>query len=297
MMVQAGVFGASTAKVDPMTRCPQCGAFGDPHQGLCAVCATGLEEVRRPHRRDRFDREASLKMAAVDSFIDNPPNDDSDAPLVRIARFRNAAEAGYFADALRRAEQIPTEVAVDEEREAMHGSWSVRFALLVPEPRAESAALALKRLISETNDEWSEPEDFPEQEFPEQEPAPFDACRDAAVARAVDDTEAAFEPAGVNWVPIVITLAFGSAAFVSARKVIEAPRAQPVGAPIGARHETLWDEMSDDPTPWRQPHLNGRGVRELVISPRGDHAILREDTNGDGRFESERVFPLERAGR
>src|SRR3972149_10277819 len=108
-----------------MARCPLCGGYSTDGRSWCESCRQTSE-----YCNDADDRAIPV----------HDVNSHDTAPLVRIARFQSAAEAGYFADALRRAEKVPAEVAVDEEREAMHGSWSVRFTLLVPEPWAEFAA-------------------------------------------------------------------------------------------------------------------------------------------------------------
>ncbi len=277
-----------------MIECPQCGAFTNRHQGWCARCAAELENNAPQGRADRFHRESPTGFVESHSSPGHLDTEIETGALVRIARFQSAAEAGYFADALRRVEQIPAEVTVDEEREATHGSWSVRFALLVPASCAELAALALRRLIDESSDDVAEleTESGAETELP-LEPVLVSSSTGSSPHVRDEVFQESVESAGVNWVPIVITLAVGSAAFVTARKWVEAPRAHPIGAPIGAREEALWDALRDNPTPWRQAHPNGRGVRELVISPQGDRALLREDVNGDGRFDREDVWSLE----
>jgi len=285
-----------------MARCDQCGAFVERNERLCAACTA---DGRPRGSTFSVDSTSAARAAGADFEAPFAGEVDGDAGrLVRIARFRSAAEAGFFADLLNRREIAPAEIAVEEEHDALHGSWAVRFALLVPSLQAETAAVALKRLIEETDDqaglcaydaeEFAAAEEFADEavHVPMAAAVAVEPRWNGAIDAADDESLPLVEASGVNWVPIVLTLAAGSAALFGARKVMEAPRVRAADAPARVRQEGAWADLAKERAPWRQELRNGKGTREMFLLPNPDRAVIREDADGDGRFESERVFLL-----
>lgn len=227
--------------------------------------------------------------------------------LVQIARFKSAAEAGYFADELHRNEQIPAEVAVEEVRESMHAAWSVRFALMVPKERAEAASLSLKKLIEQSNPADAELGD----EFGtkrtslqsvvevDHDCSPGDPCTAFAPERdRFDFEDDSSANARIVLSTIVLVAAGGAFAWFAYRQPANQPRRpeqlRPVPAVPAPLANDFWRKAAQNPAPWRQAHPNGKGTRELVLDPQMNRAVIREDADGDGRFEREEFLPLGR---
>jgi hypothetical protein len=199
-------------------------------------------------------------------------------PMVVIAQFRNAAEAGYFAHELLREADIPAAVTMDESFDALTGYWSTRFVLAVAEEFSESASLCLQRLS-----EHSTPDDRPyHSEFAADDfndPMTDDDWIQPPSEKMADATE----QSNVNWVPIVLTLAAGSIVFWGVRTMHAKPQAQAAAA--GERNQPdVWKLLSTPERPWVQQLENGR--RELRFDSVRREGILYEDLDGDGRFET-----------
>lgn len=206
------------------------------------------------------------------------PREDHSPGLTPIARFLNAAEAGYFAHELKLSRNLPVTVQAEEDFDAVSGHWSTRFVLAVPTASAEVSARALQELVRQTEiEEYSS--DFPAPAFDSDglhsaNSPPFDPFR----------SEEPFDyPQPLNWVPIVVTLAAGSLAFWGVKKLWEPARPK-AAAPANAPRDVLWDMMR---TPhgrqWVQNDAQGKQIR--VLEFHGNEAILREDSDGDQIFE------------
>lgn len=199
--------------------------------------------------------------------------------MAAIARFQNAAEAGYFALELKLHQNIPVTVKAEEDFDAVSGRWSTGFVLSVPRRFAEKAALTLSELVRQTESD----DDLPaipasvEREPLHADPGePFDPL--------TRDDDFAY-PNTINWVPIVVSLAAGSLVIWGVKKLWEPARPQ-AAAPAKAHKDQLWEVMK---TPqgrkWVQQDSAGRRIRELEIDPDGSEAVLREDNDGDEIFE------------
>ena len=66
--------------------------------------------------------------------------EESSGVWAPIARFLNAAEAGYFAHELKLMRNIPVTLRAEDDFDAVSGNWSTGFVLAVPEVWAERAA-------------------------------------------------------------------------------------------------------------------------------------------------------------
>ncbi len=216
--------------------------------------------------------------------------------MIKLARFTNAAEAGYFAHELASRSRIESQVLVEEDFDAISGFWSTRFALLVHEADLASARDMLQRMIAD--DEYGENELETTETGSWRDPVSSDADYDLERPRfeIVDPRDLQDDPtveAGVNWIPIVLTLAAGSVVFWGVRKIHEEPKPAVMAAPRGHHRGDLWDELTRDKSPWVQRLSDGVGIRELRIDSDRHAIIVREDLNGDGVYEHE--MPYERA--
>lgn len=194
---------------------------------------------------------------------DAVPSDDGEGRRVAIARFQNGAEAGYFADELTRETHFETEVVSRERFDAVHAVWSVDYILLVDRPQAERAARLLTTLVEATGGATEE-ESLPE-------------------------SPASDLPAGV-WFPLILTLAAGSIACFGIERLDQ--RARPPALVVRDRREPpeLWEVLSATRGSWIQKLEGGPGVRELTLDPDTHSARLKEDRDGDGRFDCEWEF-------
>ncbi len=219
--------------------------------------------------------------AGAEHWFDEVQSDDL---LVPVARFKSAAEAGYFAHELLYTEHLPVSLIAEEHFDALDGHWSTRFVLSAPEGMADRAARALAQLIEQTETEET-----------------CDAVSAAGSSRLVmndpADSDRQFDPAtvaieesAVHWVPIVLTLAAGSVALWGVHHLNERPKQQFRAVPAGRQHDDLWEQLSLPARVWTQRLENGRGRRELWIDRKRNIAVIREDADGDGVFEKEVPF-------
>jgi hypothetical protein len=236
-----------------MPRCPECGRLSEA-QELCPRC----------EQRHRHDSNAGARDSATDAADD----------WCTVARFGNAAEAGYFASELELAIGCEPRLVQRDDFDAAHHFWRTSYVLSVPEPLAELAATQLRRIL---DGEPSEPVALARPDWPRE-----GSRREFGDERTTAD---AGTPSGINWVPIVLTLAAGSLVLWAGKKQ-HAPRRP--AAPDDAQRVDIWDALDRDQLPWVQRSNEGSGgVRELVVDAASGHALLREDRDGDGVFESE----------
>ncbi len=216
------------------------------------------------------------------------PSESASLTWTAIARFLNAAEAGYFAHELKVLGEFPVKLRAEDDFDAVSGHWSTGFVLSVPTPSAEQATFALQELVSQTEGEAPLPSladgvgfesDFLDPHGDPYDSQPFDPYP--------EDREFA-EESPFPWGPIIVTLAAGSLAFWSIRTFWKPARPQPA-APVNAPRDVLWDAMR---TPhgrkWVQFDAAGRQIRELEINPAGTEATIKEDADGDQIFERSR---------
>jgi hypothetical protein len=189
-----------------------------------------------------------------------------------IARFANAAEAGYFADELDYALGFEPRLDCRDDFDAVHHHWRSRFVLSVPERHAERAREVLTCLLDGAAAESTNREDRFESAVP-------------FTHRRLDPRSEATRSAGshVKWAPLFLTLAAGSLAFWHGKK-------PPVQRQAFAPQDALRIQLGDAPglrdAPWVQT-VEGGLRRELHFPARDGEAVLREDRNGDGIFERE----------
>jgi hypothetical protein len=207
--------------------------------------------------KERVADDAGLSMA----------DSDGTERRVAIARFRNGAEAGYFADELAREIQVDTEVVAREQFDAVHAAWSVDYMLLVDRPQAERAACLLQTLVEATGGDA------------EEEPTPESPATDLP---------------GRIWVPLILTLAAGSIACFGIERLDQ--RARPPALVVRDPREPpeLWEILARTRGTWVQKLDDGHGVRELTIDPATRSARIREDHDGDGCFDGEWEFSWKR---
>ena len=240
-----------------MPRCGACGRGLAEDQEFCAACEAARDDA-----------------ANVDPGEASP----SGEPMVQVARFNNTAEAGFFADELDRL-QIPVRLHVEENFDAMAGHWRHRMVLLVPESAAASAAAMLREVLEQTDDE------------PERRTVASEAGLNSEVdpwdAPGYETAESASPQSGINWVPIVLTLAAGSAAIWGVRKLNEAPKPNAGPVPVNGREGELWNTLRLPNGGWALNHEEIPGRRQLQIDARRGLVVIQEDADADGVYESE----------
>ena len=229
-----------------MSYCPHCGQPHPSGSKLCPECFPDEENA-----------------VAEDGCGASAPSDDEEGRRVAIARFRNSAEAGYFADELTRETHFETEVVARERFDAVHAAWSVDYILLVDRPHAERAARLLQTLVEATGGETGED--------------------------VLPELPASDLPGGI-WVPLILTLAAGSIACFGIERLDQ--RARPPALVVRDPHEPpeLWEILSATRGAWVQKLEGGRGVRELTLDRDTRSGRLREDHDGDGSFAGEWEF-------
>ena len=259
-----------------MPCCSNCGESFSGDRAVCPDCFRPLID----NADFASDDGAQPSARDADSY-----EDQTDA-LLPIARFNNAAEAGYFAHELLRNENIPASVTMSENFDALSGYWSTRFVLSVSEPLVETATICLQELISQSDtDDIPLETDFSDDDLAQ--PLEYGNEYDSLIDRPMESI--AEEESGVNWVPIVLTLAAGSAVFWGVRTMNAKPR--PEAAAAGREEQAdLWNRLTTPSGKWVQPTEDGRGRRELLFDARRRNGVLREDLDGDGRFET--VIPF-----
>ena len=187
-----------------------------------------------------------------------------DAELVTVARFKSAAEAGFFADQLESVGSIRAVLTSVDDFNAMAGHWGEIVHLRVAAEDAKHAAATLRSLLAESSDE-DEP----------------------TVPAARSDHSEEASAASPNWLPMVLAFAAGSASLFAIQAL---DRAAAAAAPREQLRSTepLLKKLAESRRPWVQT-LPGGGRRELrAESPK--EFVLREDRDADGRFERSRSF-------
>lgn len=243
-----------------MMICPHCGWVGQGESD-CQHCSAELVRTR----------DAGGVRADFDEL-------DADSEWITIARFGNAAEAGYFAHELGPVLKCEPRIEYQDDFDAIAGAWRTRYLLTVPIEIAEHGRIQLAAML-EGNWELDQPGPDADDPFCSAEPTVPGRSQRGANSR-------------INWVPIMLTLAAGSAVFWAGRK---APFVRGPVEPRGAGQRDLLDFLADGADPWVQHGGAGGGRRELRINPRGDGATVVEDTDGDGLFDRELHFPMPRA--
>lgn len=240
-----------------MRQCRKCGHFCSG-SGECGRCQSGGGEAG--------DLSAAATLPA-------------DAEWVVVARFANAAEAGYFANELDFALGIEPRLECCDDFDAIQHHWRSGFALAVPSTNADAARTALQDLLD--SDAAAE--------------VTSESASGAPLAsfRLDRDHHSAEPPRSIGsqikWGPLLLTLAAGSLVIWHSKK--PAPQRQ-LPDPRDALRVPLRDAPGLSDSAWIQSP--GGGVRrELVFPPNGGAARLRVDQNGDGVFESEYAVSIE----
>lgn len=238
-----------------MPFCPNCGC---PLSHSPAECLTYGSESRKPG--DSFVSEA--KPAEEDGL--GAAGDRS----VPIARFRNGAEAGYFAEELYRRAGIETEVVASEQFNGVHAAWSIDYLLMATTEDAAEGARALQDLVNDSGEEADE-----------------NPC---------GDTERSELP-GRIWMPLVLTLAAGSIACWGVERAEKRARLPALVDRDARLPPDLLHVLGSTPGIWRQQDPEGPAVRMLSVDSDERTAVLREDRDGDGTFDGEWQFDWRRS--
>eukprot|EP00913_Durusdinium_trenchii_P008935 g8401.t1 len=250
-----------------MKHCPQCGIRLEYHRDSCPSC----------------DWSLAVNPSARVHEVENEPADASDEPVVAIARFLNAAEAGFFAHTLLNSEEIPASLRAEDDFDAVSGFWTARYLLMVPERMVDAATKALQSVVKR-----SETEDFLDSAGDPNELTHF-GSESVNVTRFAEDPERypADETSTIKWGPVMLTLAAGSLALWGLRELQRPPRVE-----AGPKHGALWDDLSEPSKPWVQ-QLEGDRRRELHFDRQRNRAVIREYTGNRKTAEREFAVPAE----
>lgn len=241
-----------------MRQCRKCGQFHSGQNG-CPRCGPGGGD--EPSRKGAVSAKTGEEWAVV-------------------ARFANAAEAGYFANELDYALGVEPRLDCRDDFDAIQERWRSGFALSVPEAVADRARSVLHDLLdSDSSTDAASDGVTSDHSIP----ASFDGCEE----EAEPPKSAASQ---IKWGPVLLTLAAGSLVIWHGKKL--APQRQPAD-PRNAMRIPLRDAPGLSDSTWIQSP--GGGVRrELAFPADGQPARLREDRNGDGVYEREYSISIDK---
>lgn len=236
----------------------------------CATCGwpAGLDETC-PRCRSATETPQAVSTCSIGTA------DAADEAWEVVARFGNAAEAGYFANELEYAIGCEPRLEHCDDFDPISHFWRTSYVLSVPGQRGELARTQLRRILDGEAIE-------PVHEADGRSPG-GGALRSSVDSQVLAEAGAS----GINWVPIVLTLAAGSLVLWAGKKA-HFPRRP--AAPDEALRIDVWDVLGRDQAPWIQQPDGDRGVRELRIDAATGRAVLREDADGDGVFERETEY-------
>jgi hypothetical protein len=189
-----------------------------------------------------------------------------------VARFGNAAEAGYFADELDYALGVEPRLDCRDDFDAVHHHWRSRFVLSVPVQHAEQAHKILACLLDGETPVPAHRDDDLTSAAPFHHPRPTMRSETSGSVGS-----------SVKWAPVLLTLAAGSLVFWHGKKP---PMQRQPPAPRDALRIQLGDAPGVRDAPWVQT-VEGGLRRELHFPATDGEAVLREDRDGDGVFERE----------
>lgn len=229
-----------------MLRCLHCGNVCN-RDGGCAHCDDRPAEF---HASDNLEAE-------------------TDAGWTVIARFANAAEAGYFANELEYVLGFEPRLDCRDDFDAIHHYWRSGFVLSVPEPLADRARTALRQAL-----------DSESEERPAQDGVPAAAVPVLFPRRFVDQHAARSNGSAIKWGPLFLTLAAGSLVIWHGKKP---PLHRAPAQPDRAERIPLREVPGLHDAGWVQDRGGVR--RELIFAAPGADGTLREDRDGDGVYE------------
>ena len=207
-----------------------------------------------------------LEHAANEEGVDSDsPAQPRNTDVVQAARFTNAAEAGFFVHELESELGIAGELEQREHFNAIHGTWHADYALFVARDHAPRVAEFLRGLRDETED-------------------------DAGAWRAPGESPAKSGSLGSRWMPVLITLAAGSVAYLGVTKLEEPPR--PPALHVNRAADALWRELARGD--WTQAHPEGKGTRRMRLDAARRTVIIEDDLDHDGRIDRAHEYSLPR---
>ena len=244
-----------------------------------------------------------------------------------IARFRSAAEAGYFAHELDRVAEIEATVHVSESFDGLTGAWQPWFILHVAPPQMSRATELLADWLEHgggvsegpggtggmpgTGRAGAVAGDLPAASgvLPRHE----SAGREGGAEDFADESDRfrlEADESGIPWWPVMLTLAAGSLVVWTARRwhqpVVGANQGRPMKPEdlpaarlpqdLSGRWVWLGPNLPDNEPGGERAEGGNRaigGEDRPVISIRSDGrgTVIRSDHDGNGQYEVEYRFP------
>lgn len=227
------------------------------------------------------------ELAGSPTESQNPDVEVPDVPFAALARFRFAADAGYFADELQGQFRIPATVRLEESFDTVTAQAVVAFVLSVPVKQTDEAIPRLRELIEAA--QTGEYDGVPGGLDGPVAPVP-------ATATLVDaDSEASVTvtagPRFPSWMFLVLVCA-GAVILIQSRQNELVPEAAvDAEAPLTKEQLFLRELLATSPEPWVRETRDG-GRQEISLDESTGTVRIRGDSDGDGRFEVDRRIRL-----
>ncbi len=224
----------------------------------CSNCGRPLPELPRPI--------LCRQCASGSSLLEDDPG-----PWSAIARFENAAEAGYYAECLQ-AQGIVTRLEYHDRFDAAKDHWQMLFELQVHPEQREEALACLRRELNAA--EHVEGQSFPADDAAGTTEAIW--CQPHRYESLLAGGDDGGLSAVAKWLPFLVLA--GSVGFVGGWWC--AQRQLPSTA-----DSAFWYRAAQS-APWLSSSKPGQPSQRLNVDWSKGEWFLEEDRDGDGRFES-----------
>lgn len=214
-------------------------------------------------------------------------------PQAALARFRFAADAGYFADELQAQFGITANVQLEENSDPTTGQSLVAFILSVTPELADETIPKLQQLIeaAQAGEYDGMPGGLDAPAAPVSAAAPSNATGDETFQ--VGDDTGTPRPRIPSWLFLLVVCAGAVALMISMKQQQQGQAAaEDQAAPLTDEQVFLGEMLAVSAEPWARTTPDG-GRQEVSLDESTGTMRYREDTDGDGSFEIDRRIRLE----